>query len=66
MEIKEIQHYRTIGTVEEFKALKDKAEQKKIYIWANGEEHCPCCDKNLTTFWGINCCFGCGQRLDWN
>lgn len=63
--LEEIQQYRAIGTVEEFKALKEKSEPKKIDIWANGEEHCPFCDKNLTTFYGFANCFSCGQKLDW-
>lgn len=60
-----IQQYRAIGTIEEFKDLKEKNEPKKIDIWANGEEHCPFCDKNLTTFYGFANCFSCGQKLDW-
>lgn len=64
--LEEIQQYRAIGTVEDFKALKEKNEPKKIDIWANGEEHCPFCDKNLTTFYGFANCFSCGQKLDWS
>lgn len=60
-----LEKYEAIGTVEEFKALKEKSEPKKIDIWANGEEHCPFCDKNLTTFYGFANCFSCGQKLDW-
>lgn len=43
----------------------EKQIAKKIDVWANGEEHCPCCDKNLTTFYGFANCFACGQKLDW-
>lgn len=63
--INDLGEYQAIGTVEEFKALKEKNEPKKIDIWANGEEHCPFCDKNLTTFYGFANCFSCGQKLDW-
>ena len=63
--LEEIQQYRAIGTVEELKGLKEKNEPKKIDIWANREEHCPFCDKNLTTFYGFANCFSCGQKLDW-
>lgn len=63
--IEELLPYMAIGTVDEFKALKEKSEPKKIDIWANGEEHCPFCDKNLTTFYGFANCFSCGQKLDW-
>ena len=63
--LEEIQQYRSIGTVEEFKALKEKNEPKKpkqsgVHD-ANGEFHaingingvpydlCPCCGINLCT-----------------
>ena len=60
-----VQDFEAIGTIEEFKALKEKNVAKKIDIWANGEEHCPFCDKNLTTFYGFANCFSCGQKIDW-
>lgn len=63
--INDLGEYQAIGTIDEFKALKEKSEPKKIDIWANGEEHCPFCDKNLTTFYGFANCFSCGQKLDW-
>ncbi len=44
------------------KAL-EKQTAKEIHIYANGEEHCPCCDANLT---GMNFkhCVECGQRIE--
>ena len=62
----QLEKYYAIGTIDEFKVLKEKNEPKKIDIWANGEEHCPFCDKNLTTFYGFANCFSCGQKLDWS
>ena len=58
----EIQQYRAIGTVEEFKALKKKNEPKKpidkiMYL------ECPTCgDVGI-----LDCdyCSVCGQKLDW-
>lgn len=62
--LEEIQQYRAIGTVEEFKTLKEKAEPKKIFhqgyeyrgemiypIGINGVPYdlCPNCKTNLCT-----------------
>ena len=62
--LEEIKQYRAIGTVEEFKALKEKAEPKKVI--RVGEHF---------GFWKCNCgsvvyksqdyCGDCGQRLSW-
>lgn len=68
--LEEIQQYRALGTVEEFKALKEKSEQKKpnnipmddacIYY----ENHCPNCDSLLVVRY--KCCPKCGQKIDWS
>lgn len=66
--LEEIQSYRAIGTIEEFKVLKEKNEPKKpirvsdytlFELW-----HCPSC----TTYVAIDtcCCEKCGQRLNWS
>ena len=44
-------------------ALK-KQDVKQIRIYANGEEHCPTCDENLTGL-GFKRCIECGQLLTW-
>lgn len=55
----EIQHYREIGTVEDFKEWKDKNTSKKMdryccpicrHYFEDGEEHnyCPYCGQKLT------------------
>lgn len=36
---------------------------KKVDVWANGTEHCPVCDKNIT-YTGLHVCPECCQRLD--
>lgn len=59
--IEEIYQYRAIGTVDELKALKEKAEPKKVM----GLYHnvCPSCS------WVVShnnkYCERCGQKLDW-
>ena len=61
-----MQEYEAIGTVEEFKALKEKAEPKKIayQIGKNGLKHekCPTCG-SFRVFG--NYCTECGQKIDW-
>lgn len=60
--LEEIQQYRAIGTIEEFKALKEKSVAKKpidkiMYF------ECPACgDVGI-----LDCgyCSVCGQKLDW-
>lgn len=37
--------------------------EKKVDVWANGTEHCPVCDKNIT-YTGLHVCPECCQRLD--
>lgn len=74
---KEIQPYRAIGTVEEFKDLKEKNEPKKP-IQDEHFEHdyiCSCCGGKLAESVDDNCCLEeemagwcpyCGQKLDWS
>lgn len=63
--LEEIRQYRAIGTVEEFKALKEKTEQKKVVyqIDGNGHKHekCPACG-SFHVF-GKHCT-ECGQALE--
>jgi hypothetical protein len=74
--LKEIQQYRAIGTVEEFKALKEKSVAKKP-IQDEHFQHdysCSCCGGKLAESVDDNCCLEeemagwcpyCGQKLDW-
>ena len=41
----------------------EKQIPKKLHIYANGTEHCPNCDANLTGI-GFKFCVECGQALD--
>lgn len=45
------------------KAL-EKQIPKKVEVWADGSEHCPCCDKNNSGLC-FPVCIECGQKLDW-
>ncbi len=63
----EIQQYRTLGTLEELRALKEKRIPKKPVF--DGLYYCPACKKFMLQ--GLmetkgNCCKNCGQALDWN
>lgn len=68
--LEEVEQYRAIGTVEEFKALKEKAESKKpietqpTNKLANGYSACPVCGA-VVGIDDINgdYCHKCGQRL---
>ena len=64
--LEEIKQYRAIGTIEEFKAFKEKNTKKRFNIF---ESHgmrqfvCGCCDRPILTT--DNYCSFCGQKLDW-
>ena len=60
-----LKEYRAIGTPEECRAAVEKQTAKKVEIWNDGSEHCPCCDKN-NSYLGFKVCIECGQLLDWN
>ena len=40
----------------------EKQVAKKPEVWANGTEHCPCCEKDVTNMY-FKVCIECGQRL---
>ena len=42
----------------------EKQIPKKVEVWADGSEHCPCCDKNNSGLC-FPVCIECGQKLDW-
>ena len=72
----EIQQYRAIGTIEEFKALKEKNEPKKaIGKRKHDEAYCPACNEVISDgeFWAldeyVHHCNYCGQAVkgvDWS
>ena len=77
--LKEIQQYRAIGTIEEFKALKEKSVAKKQGNINDFDSHlklskagflcCSSTNKNirypLISLSDLDHCPRCGQKLDW-
>lgn len=61
-----LMEYLHIGTIEEFKALKEKAEPKKPPYDNHNRAGYRCPDCNNTNPWGYNYCKHCGQKLDWS
>ena len=70
--LEEIQQYREIGTVSEFRELKEKATPKKVEVVDEGGivfYICPTCGKanaNSRLKTEPRYCKGCGQKLDWS
>ena len=70
--IEELKAYRAIGTVSEFRELKEKATAKKIEVVDEGGivfYICPTCGKanaNSKLKTEPRYCKGCGQKLDWS
>lgn len=70
--LEEIQKYRAIGTIEEFKDLKEKSVAKKP-IKHGSYYVCPCCGNTEIEYCNeVDCrtirlkrCILCGQKLDW-
>lgn len=67
--LEKVQQFEAIGTVEEFKDLKEKSLSKKPlhqgFVFA-----CPCCNDKITVgsvFLRPNqkCCIDCGTEFDW-
>ena len=58
-----INDQEAIVTIEEFKALKDKSEPKKIVRFEDNYK-CPIC--NHWVGFRYDYCDGCGQALDWS
>lgn len=68
--LEEIQQYRAIGTIEEFKALKEKSVAKKP-IGEYTQCKCSVCGRRVrsgrgsSSFVRDNFCQRCGQAIDW-
>lgn len=62
--IEELKLYRAIGTIEDFKALKEKAEPKKPQEISWGATNCPICGQEFGFNSHFNHCPNCGQKLD--
>ena len=66
--LEEIQQYIAIGTVEEFKALKEKSVPKKPVEKPNcdmtyKEITCPTCGRYISEYRNSYC--DCGQKINW-
>ena len=74
--LEEIQQYRAIGTVSEFRELKEKATAKQVFQpFGTHSYKCPTCWKFVAHEVDDNCdleatmaewCPFCGQKLDWS
>lgn len=72
--LEKVQEFEAIGTIEEFKALKEKDTPKKPIIKEWCPAICPNCKQNLSEskgdgYWlhytSLERC-DCGQKLDWS
>ena len=71
----ELKHYKEVGTVEEFKVLKEKSVAKKPHSISiandigNSMVECPICharsDYDVKSI-KRGYCWKCGQKLDWS
>jgi len=67
--LEELESYRAIGTVSEFRELKEKAKPNKPYYVPYdsnpniGNWHCPTCH-GIVLYYHRVC--GCGKHLDWS
>lgn len=73
--LEEIQQYRAIGTVEEFREAKGKQEAKKVKNRKlrifnetpySVQGDCPSCGWEGMLSMNTNYCNACGQKLDWS
>lgn len=70
---RELSEYKGIGTIEEFKALKEKNEPKKPILnnpninefYVKEAKLCPACHSYINN-WSGDYCRDCGQKLDWS
>ena len=62
--LQEYPKFKAIGTIEEFKALKEKSEPKKILKKCENVYKCPICN-HWVGFRYVHCDW-CGQKLDWS
>ena len=67
--LEEVKQLHAIGTVSEFRELKEKATAKQVYgVYIDEDKvryECPHCHKYLN-FNELRYCSVCGQKLDWS
>ena len=62
--LEEIQKYREIGTVEEFREAVENQKEKKPLIYQR-RKYCIVCGEDVGRYFG-NFCRHCGQHIDWS
>ena len=62
--LEEVQKYREIGTVEEFREAVEKQKEKKPLIYQR-RKYCIVCGEDVGRYFG-NFCRHCGQHIDWS
>ena len=63
MRVKDIDYRVNNLVIETAIEALEKQIPKELHIYANGTEHCPSCDANLTGM-GFKYCVECGQALN--
>ncbi len=69
--MQELQQYREIGTLDEYREAREKQRAKKpIEDKHNGIRYteiyrCPVCDNSFSGRGYAKYCYHCGQKLDW-
>lgn len=62
-DLKELEEYRSIGSIPRLKYLKELNTPLKVAKWADGTYHCPNCEAPVN--WAENCVCCC-QRVEWS
>lgn len=68
--LEELEAYKRIGTIDEFKALKEKKQKKKqsksnkVIYSHDSYAYCPHCKHSIELLWPSHC-DKCGGELDW-
>lgn len=64
--IERLADYEDIGTVSEFRELKEKATAKMVWLYVGSDIKCPSCGMRLRNYEGVRkpYCKFCGQQLE--
>lgn len=69
--MQELQQYREIGTLDEYREAREKQKAKKPIedrhdnIRYTEVYRCPVCSNSFSGRWYAKYCYHCGQKLDW-
>ena len=70
--LEKVQAFEAIGTIEDFKALKEKSVAKKAIVYGHNDAVgtdvglCPVCNDRPLRACDNQYCPDCGQKLDWS